>query len=153
MLTMSYKTLLPFLFLLPAVSQPTDELIGQVHALQVPVVTRSSLASNSSTLPFELTPKMSSIVLEDRLATLVKAAWTLTGVVLFVYVVGGVFYRLYLSPLAKFPGPKLAAATLWYEFYYDNILKGQYTFKIMDLHKKYGWLYSRSGIGLQLIIH
>ncbi|PGG99851.1 hypothetical protein AJ79_08403 [Helicocarpus griseus UAMH5409] len=56
----------------------------------------------------------------------------------FVYVAGGLIYRLYISPLSKFPGPKLAAATLWYEFYYDAVLKGQYTFKIQELHKRYG---------------
>jgi hypothetical protein len=47
-------------------------------------------------------------------------------------------YSIYFGPLAKFPGPKLAAATLWYEFYYDVILTGQYTFKIKELHQKYG---------------
>jgi hypothetical protein len=47
-------------------------------------------------------------------------------------------YSVYFGPLAKFPGPKLAAATLWFEFYYDVILKGQYTFKIKELHQKYG---------------
>ena len=47
-------------------------------------------------------------------------------------------YSVYFGPLAKFPGPKLAAATLWYEFYYDMYLKGQYTFKIKELHGKYG---------------
>lgn len=47
-------------------------------------------------------------------------------------------YSVYFGPLAKFPGPKLAAATLWYEFYYDVILQGRYTFKIKELHKKYG---------------
>lgn len=47
-------------------------------------------------------------------------------------------YSVYFGPLAKFPGPKLAAATLWYEFYYDVILKGRYTFKIKELHGKYG---------------
>lgn len=60
------------------------------------------------------------------------------GIVL--YCIAGVVYRLYLSPLAKFPGPKLAAATLWYEAYYDVIKKGQYTLKIRELHKQYGEL-------------
>lgn len=49
-----------------------------------------------------------------------------------------VIYRLCFSLLPKFPGPKLAAATYWYEFYYDVWLWGQYTFKIIELHKKYG---------------
>ncbi|KAK5633632.1 hypothetical protein RRF57_009346 [Xylaria bambusicola] len=49
-----------------------------------------------------------------------------------------VFYRLYLSPLARFPGPKLAAATGWYEFYYDYWLNGQYIFVIEQMHKRYG---------------
>jgi hypothetical protein len=43
-------------------------------------------------------------------------------------------YSVYFGPLSKFPGPKLAAATLLYEFYYDVILKGQYNFKIKELH-------------------
>ncbi|GAW24067.1 hypothetical protein ANO14919_136470 [Xylariales sp. No.14919] len=54
------------------------------------------------------------------------------------YLVCLVFYRLYLSPLSKFPGPKLAAASKWYEFYYDVILRGQFTFQIQRMHKKYG---------------
>ncbi|KAL9597628.1 MAG: hypothetical protein Q9219_005011 [cf. Caloplaca sp. 3 TL-2023] len=54
------------------------------------------------------------------------------------YFLGLVLYRLYLSPLAKFPGPKLAAATFLYEGYHDVIRRGKYTFKIRDLHAKYG---------------
>lgn len=57
---------------------------------------------------------------------------------LAVYVVVLIIYRLYFSPLAKFPGPKVAAATLWYEFYYDVVKRGRYTWKIAELHAQYG---------------
>ncbi|QKX57661.1 uncharacterized protein TRUGW13939_04779 [Talaromyces rugulosus] len=53
-------------------------------------------------------------------------------------VFGLIVYRLWLSPLAKFPGPKLAAATAWYEFYFDAICHGKYTFVIARMHKEYG---------------
>lgn len=62
--------------------------------------------------------------------------YALVAAILYTAVL--VIYRLFFSPLAKFPGPKLAAATLWYEFYYDVIKTGQYTFKIKELHKQYG---------------
>jgi hypothetical protein len=50
------------------------------------------------------------------------------------------FHRLYLSPLSKFPGPKIAAATLWTEFYYDAVLRGQFQFKVREWHEIYGML-------------
>ncbi|KAF2847374.1 cytochrome P450 [Plenodomus tracheiphilus IPT5] len=55
-----------------------------------------------------------------------------------VYWGGLYFYRLYLHPLAKFPGPKLAAATSWYEAYFEIVLKGQYSLQISKLHDQYG---------------
>lgn len=55
-----------------------------------------------------------------------------------VYVLSLAVYRLYLHPLAKFPGPKLAALSGWYEFYYEFPCKGQFTFHIQELHDKYG---------------
>lgn len=66
---------------------------------------------------------------------------TLSSLLLIIYTLYGVVYRLYLSPIAKFPGPKLAGLTLWYEFYYDVVKRGQYTFKIRELHKQYGTIY------------
>lgn len=57
---------------------------------------------------------------------------------LVVYLVGLGIYRLYFSPIAKFPGPKLAALTLWYEFYHDVVRGGQYVFRIDELHEQYG---------------
>lgn len=52
-------------------------------------------------------------------------------------IVGGI-RRLFLHPLAHIPGPRLAALTWWYEFYFDGIRPGKYVFKIQELHKQYG---------------
>jgi hypothetical protein len=49
-----------------------------------------------------------------------------------------VVYRFVFHPLAGFPGPKLAIATYAYEWYYDLYLSGQYTFKLKELHERYG---------------
>jgi hypothetical protein len=57
---------------------------------------------------------------------------------LAAYTIYGAVWRLYFSPISHIPGPKLAALTWWYEFYYDIILGGQYVFKTVELHKKYG---------------
>ncbi|OBT77934.1 hypothetical protein VF21_04356 [Pseudogymnoascus sp. 05NY08] len=63
---------------------------------------------------------------------------TLLFVFVILYTIYGAIYRLFLSPLSKFPGPKIAALTSWYELYYDLILGGKYTFKLIELHKQYG---------------
>ena len=61
-----------------------------------------------------------------------------TIIICFGYLLSLAFYRLFLHPLAKFPGPKLAALSKWYEFYYEVPSKGQFTFHIQKLHKIYG---------------
>lgn len=57
---------------------------------------------------------------------------------LVFYCVAVVIYRLYLHPLRSIPGPRLAAATGWYDFYYDVVLRGELLFKIKELHEIYG---------------
>ena len=47
-------------------------------------------------------------------------------------------YRLYFHPLRRFPGPKLAAITHGYEFYYDVILNGTYIWEVEKMHQRYG---------------
>lgn len=64
--------------------------------------------------------------------------WGVGAILILLYPIGLAVYRLYFSPIAKFPGPKLAALTFWYEFYYDVINQGRYTWQIGRLHDEYG---------------
>lgn len=59
-----------------------------------------------------------------------------SGVV--VYNVLLVFYRLYYSRIASFPGSKLTAASAWYEIYYDVFKGGEFSSQIQKWHEKYG---------------
>lgn len=47
-------------------------------------------------------------------------------------------YHLYFHPLSKFPGPRIAAATYLYEFYYDVVKGGMYIWEVERMHEKYG---------------
>ncbi|KAL8933993.1 MAG: hypothetical protein Q9216_006123 [Gyalolechia sp. 2 TL-2023] len=76
--------------------------------------------------------------------TLVSADWltlvTDIGSLSLVYCFLLVVYRLYFHPLAQFPGPKIAAATKWYECYMD-IIKGQggqFKWEIDRMHSEFG---------------
>jgi hypothetical protein len=66
--------------------------------------------------------------------------WAAAGLLLCApfYLAALCIYRLFLHPLAKYPGPKLAALSNWYEFYYDVVQQGRFTFHIQELHKIYG---------------
>lgn len=55
-----------------------------------------------------------------------------------LYTIGLAVYRVFFSELAEFPGPKIAAATGWYEFYYDCWHNGKYIYEIEKMHRKYG---------------
>ncbi|XXH02844.1 hypothetical protein Hte_009232 [Hypoxylon texense] len=72
----------------------------------------------------------------------------LSGSVIFVYLLliscfvalSVVVYRLTLHPLARFPGPVLAASTGLYEAYYQCIKDGggRYWVEIEKMHQRYG---------------
>ncbi|KZL77279.1 cytochrome p450 [Colletotrichum incanum] len=62
---------------------------------------------------------------------LLMGVWT-------TYVLAIAIYRLYFHPLARFPGPKIAAVTHLYEIAWDYFGKGAYLYEIERLHRKYG---------------
>lgn len=55
-----------------------------------------------------------------------------------VYLLGLGLYRLFLHPLAGFPGPRYAALSRWHECYYDVYLQGKFIFWIKEQHELYG---------------
>jgi Cytochrome P450 len=73
---------------------------------------------------------------------------TLGGWISYLFVLA--IYRLYFHPLAKFPGPRMAALTSGYEFYYDAIKGGRYYKKIEKLHEKYGNYHAPFSLALSL---
>lgn len=79
-------------------------------------------------------------------------SWQGMTTIVFVLLGSVVFHRIFLHPLARYPGPKLAAVTRWYEGYYDVIQNGQYTFKIKELHQIYGEILCFSAMRCELPI-
>lgn len=55
-----------------------------------------------------------------------------------LYLLGLLIYRLFLSPIANIPGPKLTAVTGWYETYHDVYRGGKFIYKIEEWHQQYG---------------
>ncbi|KAI1141491.1 cytochrome P450 [Hypoxylon sp. FL0543] len=70
------------------------------------------------------------------MASIISSPYLFLAVYLSLLPISLVVYRLYLHPLAKIPGPRLAAITsLWYV---NHIRKGQMQVLYRDLHNKYG---------------
>lgn len=69
-----------------------------------------------------------------------KSIAGLAAACVILYTLGLGYYRLYLSPLASVPGPKLAALTGWVEAYYELFHGegGQFVFKYREWHEKHG---------------
>ena len=81
---------------------------------------------------------MSDFTLTGITSHMAAAPATTLAIVTLFYIFTLVAYRLLFHPLAHYPGPWLAALTVWYEFYFDGLQKGRYTFEIERMHRIYG---------------
>ncbi|KAH7135249.1 cytochrome P450 monooxygenase-like protein [Dendryphion nanum] len=57
---------------------------------------------------------------------------------LVAYVVYTAIYNLYFHPLAKFPGPPLARATILWKAYVECVANRSFCHLLVDLHARYG---------------
>lgn len=57
----------------------------------------------------------------------------------FLYLVIKYTYRMFLSPIASFPGPRTAGITKLYEAYHV-LLKNDWLENLVSLHERYGKL-------------
>jgi len=76
----------------------------------------------------------------------IAALFTIAGTGLVLYTASVAIYRLFFHPLAKFPGPKLAALSRWYECYQEIFLRGQFYYSVEQMHEKYGRHFTKSHV-------
>lgn len=63
----------------------------------------------------------------------------LIGLLSVLCITCGATYRIFLSPISHIPGPKLAALTYFYQFYFDVYPhQGRWIFQQQKLHEQYG---------------
>ncbi|TQS33008.1 hypothetical protein Golomagni_06663, partial [Golovinomyces magnicellulatus] len=110
-----------------------DVKLGQGLADMIP---NWSYKANSS-MPEEIAGRISLVRMAWEFVTPRNITTFVLALVLARFISLAI-YRLYLHPLAKFPGPKLAALTRLYEFYYQGILITDFPAEIQRMHEKYG---------------
>ncbi|KAF2036389.1 putative cytochrome P450 [Setomelanomma holmii] len=83
---------------------------------------------------------MASSWVVDGFAATITTASILRVLALWVsyHLVRAVYNISPWHPLSHVPGPKIAAATILYEFWYDFVLRGTYTSVIRQMHGTYG---------------
>jgi hypothetical protein len=108
------------------------------------------------TSPVQLFQQLCPWDWQSIVADLVESTWLnlplAVGLGIVFHACGLLLYRLCFSPIAAFPGPLLARATFWYEFYHNFVKDGQYYRRIAEMHQKYGIFQFFLSINLPLFL-
>jgi hypothetical protein len=87
-------------------------------------------------------PEMANHLWQENFGPLTTLALpAIIACIIVSWLVGLAVDRLWLNPLARIPGPRLAALTGLYEFHYECLLAGKYIFEIERMHQHYGRLF------------
>ena len=66
------------------------------------------------------------------------AATLWSSIAYVAYTAVAAVYNLYFHPLAHFPGPRVAAASSWWQVYVELIKQESLSIKLLELNRKYG---------------
>lgn len=64
--------------------------------------------------------------------------WSSILLAALVVAASQVTYNVHFHPLARYPGPKLAAASLWWQIWIEVVTGQSLSLKLVELHGKYG---------------
>lgn len=81
-----------------------------------------------------------------------SAVW-LAFMVIVIYILSRGIYNLYFHPLCKIPGPRVAAVSSLYDFWYDVVKGGTYLWEIRKMHEVYGNIQCRAFLPSRALSH
>lgn len=88
----------------------------------------------------------------EHFASLSMSVTVCLAVFLLSATVAQAIKRLYFHDLARYPGPLLAASTMWYKTYYDIVMDGGWAEHLEHLHRVYGEQFSITAKFLMFLI-
>ena len=90
-------------------------------------------------------PRSPSLAMVELISAFSSAAqrWGPSFILAAVlWVVCKAVYNVYFHPLAKYPGPALAAASLWWQIWVEVVNAQSLSLKLIELHSIYGMFHA-----------
>lgn len=113
-----------------------------VHRSSEPYTSIPICSSSSVISGYIPRPSVKYLVASGRTPVMINPTSIVLGLVAYVALRSACvsIYNLYYHPLAKFPGPKYAAATEWHKTYQEVICQRSWVSLLKELHARYGMM-------------